>query len=237
MYRILVVSPEIETLDAIKQFLGREGYQVTAAPSVLDALGMVARSVPEMLIIDVNAPSMDGVALCRRLRASPRTSNSPIILVGPNTRQAVTDALECGGDDYIPKPFAVRELAARVRAHLRRMSGLMGEVVPLLKIVPETQIVYLNNREVELTSVEFELLTYLCRRPNQLHSTQDLLTHVWQYPQGAGDAALVRNHIRNLRRKIEDDPERPAIIQSRHGRGYTVRANVQIEGIMAYQTR
>jgi DNA-binding response OmpR family regulator len=237
MYRILVVSPEIETLEAIKQFLSREGYQVATAHSVVDALGMVARSVPEMLIIDVNAPSMDGVALCRRLRTSPRTSNSPIILVGPNSRQSVTEALECGGDDYLAKPFAVRELGARVRAHLRRTSGLMGEVVPLLKLVPDTQIVYLNDREIALTGVEFELLTYLCRRPNQLHSTQDLLTNVWRYPQGAGDAALVRNHIRNLRRKIEDDPERPSIIQSRHGRGYTIRASVQIEPGMVYQAR
>jgi DNA-binding response OmpR family regulator len=101
--------------------------------------------------------------------------------------------------------------------------------MPSLRIFPDTMAVYVNDRCVELTQVEFDLLMFLCGAPNQLHSTQSLLSDVWQYPNGAGDTALVRNHIRNLRRKIEEDPDHPSIIQSRHGRGYAVRAAVKIE--------
>ena len=97
----------------------------------------------------------------------------------------------------------------------------------MVRISDDSRIILVDGREVELTQVEHELLTYLCHAPNRLHSTQDLLINVWQYPEDAGDAALVRNHIRNLRRKLESSPERPEIIQSRHGRGYTIKAHIE----------
>ncbi|MEZ4667328.1 MAG: response regulator transcription factor [Anaerolineae bacterium] len=229
MHKILIVDNDLENVTMMEHFLRREGHRVFSAYSVRDALVALENNPPDMLLIDTSSTSLDGINLCRRVRATSNFSHMPIILTGQNSRYGVTDALEAGGDDFIAKPVAPRELAARVRAHLRRVSGVMIDTLPTLQIVPETQTVMVNHREVILTQVEFELLNHLCRKPNQLHRTQDLLTDVWQYPRGSGDAALVRNHVRNLRRKIEEDPERPAIIQSRHGRGYSVRASIRFE--------
>ncbi|MBL8116560.1 MAG: response regulator transcription factor [Anaerolineae bacterium] len=236
MYKILIVDNDLETAGTIEHFLKREGYRVACAFSVRDALVWLDKNAPDLFVIDVLSPGLDGITLCRKVRSSARTANIPIILTGPNSRQVIPDALEAGGDDFVGKPFALRELAARIRAHLRRVSGTMSDTLPTLRIVPETQAVFVNERPVTLTQVEFELLTYLCRKPNQLHRTQDLLSDVWQYPHGAGDAALVRNHVRNLRRKVEEDPDRPSIIQSRHGRGYAVRASIRFENPFAQST-
>ena len=233
MYKILVIDTDFETVNMIEHFLRREGYKVLSAFNVRDALIHLEKNTPDLCIIDTAATGFDGLALCRKLRSSNRTANMPVLLTGSSGHYSVTSALEAGGDDFIAKPFALRELAARVRAHLRRVSGNLNDAMPMLRIMPETQTVFINDREVPLTQVEFELIAFLCRKPNQLHRTEDLLTGVWQYPRGAGDAALVRNHVRNLRRKIEEDPERPAIIQSRHGRGYAVRASIRVEGPMA----
>lgn len=233
MYKILVIDTDFETVNMIEHFLRREGYKVLSAFNVRDALIHLEKNTPDLCIIDTAAVGFDGLALCRKIRSSNRMANLPVLLTGSNGQYSVTNALEAGGDDFVAKPFALRELAARVRAHLRRVSGNLNDAMPMLRIMPETQTVFINDREVPLTQVEFELIAFLCRKPNQLHRTEDLLTGVWQYPRGAGDAALVRNHVRNLRRKIEEDPERPAIIQSRHGRGYAVRASIRVEGTMA----
>ncbi len=234
MYRILVVDGEVETLSMVEEFLDREGYRVSTALSAREALAFADRETPELFVMNTRLPGMDGLMLCRKLRANPATANTPIIfLTGPESPQHVSDVLEAGGDDYLRKPFALRELSARIRAHLRRTAVLAGEEMPTLTILPHTLSALVNDRSVSLTQVEFELLMHLCSNPNQLYTTHDLLMDVWQYPAGTGDAALVRNHIRNLRRKLEDDPERPAIIQSRHGRGYAVKARVQIQNHVA----
>lgn len=231
MVKILIVEDDLETLSSMEQYLGREGYTVLKTLSAREALTISEESNPDLYVINTYLPSgMDGLMLCRKLRSNPRTANAPIIfLTDQGTRHAVTDALDAGGDDYIKKPFALRELSARVRAHLRRVNGGINDGTPTLRIIPDTLTVYVNERKVVLTQVEFELLKFLCHSPQQLHSTENLLMDVWQYPRGSGDAALVRNHIRNLRRKLEDDPERPAIIQSRHGRGYGIKARIQFE--------
>jgi DNA-binding response OmpR family regulator len=237
MYKILLVDNDAETLDMIEQLLKREGYVVAKATSGHDALRRVEAAPPDMLVVSMHLPGMDGLALCRRLRAAPLTSRTPILFLNEaDSSYGVADALEAGGDDYLRKPFALRELAARVRAHLRRIHR-QSDDLPRLRIVPDSLTVYVNERKVMLTQMEFDLLLFLCSAPNQLHSTQTLLSDVWQYPRGTGDTALVRNHVRNLRRKIEDDPERPAIIQSRHGRGYAVRARVEIEQETVSSTR
>lgn len=234
MYKLLIVDNDTETVGIIEQYLGREGYTVLTASNARDALKIAETHEPVLFVIDTVLPGMDGLALCRKLRTNPQTVNAPIIfLTQQGAGYAVADALEAGGDDYVRKPFALRELAARIRAHLRRMSAPYNDDMPILTIVPENLTVYVNDRRVSLTQVEFELLMFLCNAPQQLHSTEQLLTDVWRYPRGTGDAALVRNHIRNLRRKLEDDPERPAIIQSRHGRGYAIKARVQVESRVA----
>lgn len=229
MYTILLVENDAETLEMIDQLLKREGYATYRAASGYDALRQLDGLTPDLLVINMLLPGMDGLVLCRKLRMLPQTARTPIIFLNNSeSHYGVADALGAGGDDYLRKPFALRELAARIRAQLRRVAHKQEEM-PQLRIVPDNLTVFVNERKVMLTQVEFDLLMFLCSTPNQLHSTQTLLSDVWQYPRGTGDTALVRNHVRNLRRKLETDPERPEIIQSRHGRGYTVRAQVEIE--------
>ena len=230
MYEILIVDDDAQVLDMVELVLKREGYSVQRAFSARDALETIEKTTPDLFVIDAIMPDMDGIALCRKLRAQPHTANTPIIfLTGNNSPQNVVDALNSGGDDFIRKPFVPRELAARVRAHIRRATFYLDSDVPAIRIVPDQYRVYVNDREVMLTRVEFDLLRYLCGAPYKLHSTEDLLANVWQYPDGVGDAALVRNHVHNLRQKIETDPDHPEVIQSRHGRGYVIKARVQTE--------
>lgn len=231
MGKILLVNNDAEILGMMEQLLEREGYEVWKARTAQAALSMVSGNPPDLCVIEADLPGFDGVALCRKLRSYPETSNIPIIvLTDADSLYSVADILEAGGDDSLRKPFAQRELAARIRAQLRRASFYAGDGdLPVLQLQPDSCSVSVNGRQVMLTQVEFDLLRYLCRTPQQMHTTADLLTNVWQYPHGTGDAALVRNHVRNLRRKIEDDSEHPTIIQSRHGRGYVIRAHIQTE--------
>ncbi|MBZ0296919.1 MAG: response regulator transcription factor [Anaerolineae bacterium] len=215
-------------LELIGRLLEREGYRVQTARSVTEVSNILDDELPDLFLIDVYLSGMDGLELCRQLRKNPATRSLPVIFVSDqDTQCTVAEALQAGGDDFVRKPFAVRELTARMRAQLRRFRLSSDNQLPVLRIYPDTRTVMVDNRPVELTQVEYELLRYLCLMPEKLHSTQELLIHVWNYPSDAGDAALVRNHIRNLRRKLEDSPERPEIIQSRHGRGYTVKANIE----------
>lgn len=230
MYEIMIVDDDVQMLDMVELVLRREGYTVLRANSGQEALDSTAEASPDLYVIDAMMPEMDGITLCRRLRGQAHTANTPIIfLTGNTSSNNVVDALNSGGDDFIRKPFVPRELIARVQAHIRR-SALYGEEnLPMLRILPSHYRMFVEDREIALTRVEFDLIKFMCGAPHKLHSSEELLAGVWQYPKGVGDAALVRNHIHNLRRKIEDDPERPAIIQSRHGRGYVLKARVLID--------
>ncbi len=238
MHRIFVVDDDTQMLSLIGQLLEREGYLVSTATSAEQVLAAIERETPNLFIIDAVLPGMDGMKLCHQLRKHPKVAHLPIIFItGHDSPCTIADALEAGADDFVRKPFIVREFTARLRAHLRRVTPLEPvDELPTIRISPEMRTVMVDNRQVDLTQVEFDLLKYLCHAPAKLHSTQDLLIHVWQYPPDAGDTALVRNHIRNLRRKLEDSPERPEIIQSRHGRGYTIKAHVQIVDNLAYKS-
>ncbi len=232
MYEIMIVDDDVQMLDMVELVLRREGFAVKRAVSGHEALEVTATQSPDLFVLDAMMPEMDGIALCRRLRAQTHTANTPIIfLTGNTSSNNVVDALNSGGDDFIRKPFVPRELIARVRAHIRR-SALYGEEnLPIIRIVPAQFRLYLDDREISLTRVEFDLLTFMCIAPHKLHSTEDLLAGVWRYPNGVGDAALVRNHIHNLRHKVEIDLERPLIIQSRHGRGYVVKARILFDDV------
>jgi DNA-binding response OmpR family regulator len=228
MSRILIVDDDASVLNMVEQLLDQDGYSVYKAHSGQEALALLESVTPDLFLVDLGLPRMDGITLCRHLRANAETANRPIIfMTGQHAPYTVTEALESGGDDYIRKPFAVRELSARIRAHLRRSNNFVVEDMPSLRIVPGTYQVFVDSREVLLTRIEFDLLNFLAQSPYKWHSTQDLLTNVWHYPNGVGDAALVRNHIRNLRRKLEHNPDHPAVIQSRHGRGYAIRASIE----------
>ncbi|MDX2159775.1 MAG: response regulator transcription factor [bacterium] len=230
MVNILIVDDDPGVLDMVELTLRREGYDVQRALSGSDALRLIDSILPDMVVIDAGLPDMDGITLCRTMRGKAELVNTPILFLSGNREtQVAVEALNSGGDDYLRKPILPRELAARVRAHMRRASQFINVDEAVIRIFPANFRVYVNDREVHLTRVEFDLLKHLCRTPGMSYSTEDLLANVWQYPNGVGDAALVRNHIHNLRRKVEIDPERPAIIQSRHGRGYVVKARIQIE--------
>jgi DNA-binding response OmpR family regulator len=227
MYKILIVDDDPNILQMLEHIMADEGYKVLTARSGLDALRIAQDEKPDLCILDIGMPHMDGVMLCRTLRTLRDLDEVPILfLTANNTPYTVADALEAGGDDYIRKPFSVRELTARIRAHLRRSK--QESALPTLQIMTRTYQVFVNQREIPLTHIEFELLNFLAKSPSAWFTTQELLEKVWDYPNGVGDAALVRNHVRNIRRKVEDNPEKPVIIQSRPGRGYAIRANVQV---------
>jgi len=227
MHKILIVDDDPNILQILEHVLDEEDYEVLKARSGLEALRIAQFDKPDLCIFDIGMPHMDGIMLCRTIRTIQDLDEVPILfLTAQNSAYTVADALEAGGDDYIRKPFSVRELAARVRAHLRRAN--QESALPLLSIQTKTYQAFVNQREILLTRIEFELLLFLSRSPNTWYTTQELLEKVWEYPNGVGDAALVRNHVRNLRRKVEENPDKPVIIQSRPGRGYAVRASVQI---------
>ncbi|GIL09385.1 MAG: DNA-binding response regulator [Chloroflexota bacterium] len=230
MPTILIVDDDAQMLELMGQLLEREGYDVGLAASSAEALLFVEQTPPDLFIIDLLLPGEDGLALCQKLRRNPRTATLPVVFItGEDAVYSVGEALAAGGDDYIRKPFVVRELLARLRAHLRRArSSVASGTLPVIWINTVLRTVMVDQRPVDLTHVEYDLLRYMCAAPTRLHSAHDLLMSVWHYPADAGDVALVRNHIRNLRRKLEDSPERPEIIQSRHGRGYTIKARVQV---------
>jgi len=178
-----------------------------------------------VIILDTSLSDMNALELCAHLRTMPFVDDTPILFLSINpSAQYAAQALDRGGDDYLRKPFATQELNARVRALLRRSPG--RHPVASLHLEPELWEVQVNGRPVALTPTEFALLDYLCRHPHQHHTARRLLETVWEYHPGGGDTALVRNHIRNLRRKIEDDPDHPTIIVSTHGRGYHVHAHL-----------
>ena len=227
MCKIIVVDDDSSILRMIEDTLDNEGYNVYKAHSSQELFSILDTVKPDLFILDLTLPKSDGISICRRIRGVSELTSVPVIfLTGHHGSYSVAEALEAGGDDYIRKPFAVRELAARVRAHLRRSNNFASDDTVALRIVSGTYQVFVDSREVMLTRIEFDLLNYLCNAPNKWHGTQDLLTGVWNYPDGVGDAALVRNHIRNLRRKLEPNPDHPDIIQSRHGRGYSIHAHI-----------
>lgn len=230
MYTIMVVDDDIQSLDMLTLILKREGYRVISAPSGEEALALLECTNVDLFVLDAVLPDLHGVTLCQRIRSLSQFTHTPIMfLTGYGTTQSVVDALMAGGDDYLRKPFSSRVLIARVRALLRRVIDYTDTGTPLIRIRSADYRIFIDDREIHLTRIEFELLKYLCRSPYHLHSVDELLTNVWRYPAGVGDAALVRNHIHNIRRKIEIDPERPTILQSRHGRGYMIKARTQID--------
>jgi two-component system response regulator MtrA len=164
--------------------------------------------------------------LCTQLRTLPFVERAAMLFLGKRpSAEAVAQALDCGGDDYLRQPFEPRELQARVRALTRRTIPKRTTTDVTLHLDSASHSVHIGSRCAQLTPTEFALLSYLCGNPSQLHSASSLLEALWRYSAGDGDTALVRNHIRNLRRKIEENPAHPRIIVSLHGRGYIVRAH------------
>jgi DNA-binding response OmpR family regulator len=227
MATILAVDDDTEVRATLSRALRREGHRVIEADDAQMALRLAQEQRPEIIILDISLAGMNGFDLCANLRMMPYMNHIPILFLSVHqSAQYVAKALDSGGDDYMRKPFATRELSARVRALLRRSVERRSQHCDMLELRPEIHAAVVNGKAVDLTPTEFGLLDFLCRNAAEHHSAPSLLEAVWGYPPGAGDTALVRNHIRNLRRKIEADPDHPRIIVALHGRGYTVSAHL-----------
>lgn len=229
---ILVVDDETPFLESLRFSLERQGYRVLTASDGLSGLRVARAEKPDLIILDVMLPGMDGFKVCQALR---RDSDVPVIML--TARDDETDkvvGLELGADDYVTKPFGLRELLARVRAVLRRRDGLAdgaasdadgviprteGMTFGTLVVSPQERRVLLNSEEVPLRPREFDLLTYLVRNRGIALSRQQLLDNVWGIDY-YGDPRTVDVHMRQLREKIEAEPATPTRLVTVRGHGY-----------------
>lgn len=219
--KILVVDDEIEIVRLVRAYLERAGFSVVTASEGREALAVFRHERPNLVVLDLNLPGMDGLDVCRALR---RDSDVPIIML--TARIEETDrliGLELGADDYIVKPFSPREVVARVRTVLRRAEGIpvRPEVISSAGVTLDLaqRTASLNSQPLELTTMEFDLLALLAERPGQVYSRLQLL----EQTQGAAYEGYERTidvHIKNLRKKLGDDSQDPRFIETVRGVGY-----------------
>ncbi|KAF0102345.1 MAG: two component transcriptional regulator [bacterium] len=224
--RILVVEDDADIADILQLNLADEGYAVDRAEDGEKGLAFLRQTAYDALILDIMLPGIDGLEVCRQVRAMPRYT--PIIIISARTGESQRVlGLELGADDYVTKPFSLQELLARVRALFRRVDALdrgARQQAGLLEsgdlaIDPLARQVRCRGEAVELTAREFDLLFYFARHPGQVFSRMDLLTQVWGYGH-EGYEHTVNTHINRLRGKIEADPARPEMIRTVWGVGY-----------------
>ncbi|UCF09783.1 MAG: response regulator transcription factor [Candidatus Bipolaricaulota bacterium] len=221
MKRILIVDDEEMIVRTIKAYLDREGFKTYTANDGEEALRAFEEKGPDLIVLDLMLPKVTGIEVTRKIRA---TSRVPIIMLTAKAAEADrVVGLELGADDYVVKPFSPRELVARIRAVLRRIDGAAGEPEKIvsgeIEIDIKTREVMLDGKEIELTPTEFDLLAYLARHPGQVFTRLQLLREVQGYTYDAF-ARTIDTHVKNLRRKLEEDPKNPRYIQTVHGVGY-----------------
>jgi DNA-binding response OmpR family regulator len=220
--RVLVIEDDTEITDALRRSLRHEGYEVRTAGDGVEALDAAAEFIPDLVVLDLGLPRLDGIEVCRQLRAD---GDVPILILTARTEtdDRVT-GLDSGADDYLVKPFERQEFLARIRALLRRRPprGSASLSVGDLMLNPDTREVHRGGREIELTNREFELLEYLMRNERLVVSRERLLDEVWGYdPMAATNTIDV--FISNLRRKLEAAGE-PRLLHTKRGAGYVLRA-------------
>jgi DNA-binding response OmpR family regulator len=221
--RVLVVEDDPNVAEVVVRYLEREGFEVAAVRDGYDALTSAEAQPPDIVVLDLMLPGLDGLEVCRRLRAS--TPVPVIMLTARGDEDDRIVGLEVGADDYVAKPFSPRELTARVKAVLRRATTRTipgGAGAPLvagdLVVDSSSHEVRRRGELVPLTAREFDLLLFLAQRPRQVFRREELLEQVWGYTYG--DASTVTVHIRRLREKLEDDPSAPIRITTVWGVGY-----------------
>jgi DNA-binding response OmpR family regulator len=225
MSRILIVDDEPEIVRGLEDNLRFEGSQTSTAADGREALTVAAREAPDLILLDIMMPGLSGWDVCRELRS--QGIDVPIIMLTARGEEGDrVRGLELGADDYITKPFSLRELLARVRAVLRR-PGPRHKVEEFAfgdaRVRPRGRQAFRSGREVGLTRKEFELLVYLLEHRGEVVTRERLLDEVWGYERFP-TTRTVDTHILRLRRKFEADPDRPAFILTVHGQGYKFAA-------------
>ena len=218
--RVLVVDDDVKTVELVKLYLDRDGYRVLTAHDGVEALRLAQEAHPNLIVLALMLPGIDGLEICHTLR---QESDVPIImLTAKTTDQDKLTGLELGADDYVTKPFSPRELAARVRAVLRRLPGERGPdriqhgelTVDFIKYEA-----FLGSRPLNLTTIEFKLLGVLAKEPGRVFSRAQLIEKALGYDFEGFDRTI-DVHILNLRRKLEADPSHPRYIKTVYGAGY-----------------
>jgi two-component system KDP operon response regulator KdpE len=220
--QILVIDDEPQIQRAIRTILTEKGFRVTTASNGEEGLTLAAANEPDIIILDLGLPDMDGVEVCSRLREWTQT---PIIILSVrDSERDKVGALDKGADDYLTKPFGIEELLARVRVALRHSAQKQGAQSKVVRAGDLTidlvwHIVKRGEEEVKLTGTEYKLLAYLAANHGRVLTHQSILTHVWD-PADADHTEYLRVYMRQLRKKLEADPERPQYILTEPGIGY-----------------
>lgn len=232
--KILIVEDEKNIVDILAFNLGKEGYETLEAYDGEAGLKLALEADLDLILLDLMLPKMDGFDVCRAVRKE--NGSTPIIML--TAREEESDkvlGLELGADDYITKPFSMRELLARVKANIRRtdmltaaprapQDGGSGDPGRLdrgrILVDPAMLMAFKDGKALDLTQREFELLKFLAQQPDKVYSREALMEHVWNYEGYVGDVRAVDVAVRRLREKVEDDPAAPAFIVTRRGLGY-----------------
>ena len=232
--RILIVEDEKNIVDILSFNLGREGYDTLEAYDGEMGLRLALEENPDLILLDLMLPKMDGFDVCRAVREKNRST--PIIML--TAREEESDkvfGLELGADDYITKPFSMRELLARIKVNIRRTEMLTdqpsapaqsgGNRMERGRILIDEALLmaFKDGKALDLTQREYELLKYLAASPEKVYSREALMEHVWNYDGYVGDVRAVDVAVRRLREKVEDDPANPTFILTRRGLGYLFR--------------
>ena len=230
---VLIVEDEKNIVDILSFNLKREGYDTLEAYDGQTGLQLALERNPDLVLLDLMLPKMNGFDVCKAIRAQNRSA--PIIML--TAREEETDkvlGLELGADDYITKPFSMRELMARVKANIRRSTMVPAEPsakpaagrLELGRITIDTELLmaYKDGAPLDLTQREYELLKFLASNPGKVFSREALMENVWNYEGYVGDVRAVDVAVRRLREKVEDDPASPQFVVTRRGLGYLFNA-------------
>ena len=222
--KILIVEDEHDVIKLLKYNLEKEGFKVNYTTDGSLVMAEIRRDEPDLVVLDLMLPGLDGLEICRQIRRNEKYASLPLLMLTARGEEADrVVGLEMGADDYVTKPFSMRELVARVRALLRRQEGPAAQRATLqrgtLTIDPSAHSVTIAGRRIELSALEFKLLHYLGSHPGMVFSRDQLLDRVW------GDDRTVTPrsvdvYVRRVREKIEPQPQTPTYIQTVHGVGY-----------------
>lgn len=237
MSRILVIDDDPAITELVSINLEMAGYDTVEAEDGIKGQALALQMQPDLILLDLMLPKVDGLTVCQRLRRDERTSNIPILMLTAlgQTKDKV-EGFNAGADDYLTKPFEVEEMLARVKALLRRSerdsnSTQHAEILSYgpLTLVPERFEAIWFDKTIKLTHLEFELLHCLLQRHGQTVSPSDILKEVWGYDPN-DDIETIRVHIRHLRTKLEPEPRRPRFIKTIYGAGYCLELNSENQG-------